>query len=144
MGLVRGDNAIVYVDEGGSTDQKVIGCFRSATLSFDSEMLETSITGQGSSATFIPAKQSFSISLEGLLYIDKEGLKYTTFNFLQAQQNETLLSVEFVYTDEQGNFMSIAGNGYVENDSITNSFDNVATFSVNIRGTGSLNIQTGS
>ena len=144
MGLVNGKDAIVYIDEGGSTEQKIIGCFRSATLTMESEMMETSITGQGNSATFVPAKQSFSVSLEGLLFIDKEGLKYTTYNFIDAQQNERLLTVEFSYEDTSGNFLSVSGSGYIKSNGITNSFDNNATFTVEIQGTGSLTVSTGS
>ncbi len=142
--IVKGADVVVYFYDIGLAQYITYGCARSCSVNISTEFLETSIIGQSNSRTFLPTAYTFNGSIEGLTNLEKEANPLTIANLMDKQINNTLLSMQFVHEDNDGNFLTLQADFYIESSSITSSFDNVSTFTVGFKGTGQLTIIEGS
>jgi predicted secreted protein len=143
MGKVSGSDVVLFINVAAV--DVPLACARSITFDIANELIETSITGNGSYRTYIPGALEWSGSIEGLVFIykdviDKVGLGQI-YDFITTKQAITLTWYE---QDIEGvTFLQKTGTGYIESVNETSSFDNMVTFTCNFRGTGSITITYG-
>lgn len=135
MARVRGKNVIVLFNDNG--DWKHYACGRSCTLDVETEMIETSIKGQGAFKTNIPVVHSFSGTIDGLVNIEKANT-LSIADLQNKQLTKTMLQVRFQSTDDEGHVFSNSGNFYISKSSYTGTHNDMATFSISLIGTGVL------
>lgn len=136
MAIVNGKNVAVLFYDSNVDAWIPYACARSGTLSVETEMIETSVTGSGKWRTFEPKCNTFNGTLEGLCNLG--GVNKLNLPDLRAKQinHEKLLirwqrvSGSDVYTDEFECYITATND--------THSFDNIVTFDVAIQGTGEL------
>jgi len=133
MSLVKGENYIFYVYDGGTW--KPYACARSGNLSVDTDIVETSITGSGNWRTFEAAVNSFGGSFEGIISLNESTM--ITLPELQALQfAKTKIYCRFTQTSEAGDIYRKEFYAIITNSTDTGSFDGVATFNISFKGTG--------
>lgn len=138
MGKVNGKDVLVSIYDAGLNEYVTIACARSIQFDETRDLIETSITGAGSWRTFTPGAKSFSGSIEGLVFIQKEvtdkfhlGAIYDLFD--SGAQAE----IKIYETDEDGvNFLQKGFFCFIESINESSSFDNINTFSLTFKGTG--------
>lgn len=113
------------------------GCARSVNLNLTTEFIETSVSGTGTFATFLPTKNSFVGSLEGLTSLEIPNM-LSLPDLRTKQIAQELLSMEYELTDEAGNTYSESADFYISSSSFDGSFDDMSHFSVELQGTGIL------
>lgn len=118
--------------------RKTYGCALSATLNLVTEFIETSVSGTGNFATFLPTKNSFTGTLEALTS-NEEPSMLTLADLRLKQINQDLLSMAYVLTDDGGNVYTEEASFYISNSSFDGSFNDMSHYSVELRGTGLLN-----
>jgi predicted secreted protein len=138
MGLVRGNDVILYLPY---VPERPMACARSITFNTENELIETSIKGSGRYRTYLPGALSYSGTIEGLVFlvkdddlsIDKVGL----IQFQDLLDNDVPFHFSYFMTDGNIEYRR-DGLFYIESINETSSFDNMATFTVNFKGTGPL------
>lgn len=109
-------------------------CSRALSLNTTTEFIETSTKGTGLWETSKPTKNSWGANSDGVTALGGTDLTLPDLRALQLAQTMILLRWQrtaqdnTVYTDE--------GYAYISAVSDTGSFDNVATFSIEFKGTG--------
>jgi len=134
MELVLGKNIAVYTWVSGAW--KLFACARSASLNVSTSMLETTGVGSGKYASFLPQKNSFTGTIEGLINLDNTNLRLSDFRDLQL--NGVKLLMRFERTGTLNNVYTSEGYFYITNSSDTGSYADISTFSIDLQGTGSL------
>lgn len=135
MVFVNGKDVIVYTYFNGAW--RMYGCGRSCTLSIATSTIETSTTGSGIWATFKPQKNSFSGSIDGIVNLEP-GEMITIADLQNLQITLQPLLMRFSMVDALGNDYICEGTFYITNSSITGSVNDVATFSIELIGSGEL------
>jgi hypothetical protein len=97
---VKGDNVVVYIFDGGLWKPYV--CATSAELNVNTEFIETSVSGAGLWATYTPTKNSFTITLSGVVSLNETG-SLGLPDLRQKQIAQETLLMRFQRTDESGN-----------------------------------------
>lgn len=135
MGKVKGEDVILSIDVAHVL--KPIGCARSVQFDISREMIETSVSGSGVFRTYTPGALSYSGSIEGLVFIQKD---IDTYYDLGHMYDDIISGTEvyltFYETDSEGHFLKKECTVYIESISEVASFDNIATFTANFIGTG--------
>lgn len=132
---VRGINVVIFIDVEGT--DTLYACARSATLNLTTDFIETSGSGSGTFATFLPTKNSFTGTLEGVVSLEEPSM-LTLADLKSRQINQQVLSMKFQRTDDGGNLYTSQADFYIANSSDTGSFNDMDTFSIDLRGTGPL------
>lgn len=132
---VKGINVVVFIDDEGT--DKLYACALSASLNLTTEFIETSVSGTGTFATFLPTKNSFTGTLEGLTSLEEGGM-LSIADLRQRQIAQELLSMKFQCTDEGGNIFTEEGSFYISSSSYSGSHDDMSHFSIELIGTGLL------
>ena len=132
---INGINCLVQFYENGQW--WIYGCARSASLQVNVETIETSVSGSGIWATYLPTKNTWSGTLEGLM-TTTDNSALTIADLLSRCINHNEMRVNFQYQDALHNTISVQGYCYFTGVTQQASFDNVATFNINLIGTGSL------
>lgn len=132
---VQGQNVILLIDDSGTW--KPLACARTATINFTTDFIETSVSGSGLFASFLPTKNSFTISMDGVVSIAESG-KLSIADLRALQFSQTLLSIKFQRTDDGGNTYTEECSGFISSSTDTGSYDGIDTFSLEIKGTGAV------
>ena len=136
---VAGKNVVVFIKVG---DEWVLyACATSATLNVTTEVLETSVSGNGKFASFIPTKNSFTGTLEGVTSLE-ESPKLSLYDLRQRQLAQELLRMKYQRTDSAGNLYTDEASFYIISSSDVGSFDDMNNFSIEMQGTGILEQST--
>lgn len=132
---VQGKNFVLYVYDGGVW----IGYACSLSMSYEitTEFIETSVSGTGKNATFLPTKNSFTASADGIVGLNIIGM-LTYPDLQQRQLAHQLLLCRFEETDDAGNVYTKEGSMYISNSTETGSYDGMDNFSIQLRGTGEI------
>lgn len=134
MSLVRGENVVFEFYDGG--EWKPYACARACTLSTTTELIETTVTGAGKYKHFTPTVNSFTGNCDGIVSLGNSGM-LTLYNLRQMQLAHVLQRVRFTRTAENGvDVYTDSVDFYITNCTDTSSFDNVASFTVEMQGTG--------
>lgn len=134
---VQGKNVLVYIDDGGT--DKLYACALSASLNLETEFIETSVSGTGTFATFLPTKNSFTGSLDGVTSLEESGM-LSLADLRQRQIAQTPLSMRFELTNGNGDTYTEEATFYISSSSYDGSFDSMSHFSIELRGTGILSV----
>ncbi len=134
MATVNGKNVIVRIYDNG---WKLYACARSCSLTVSTSTVETSVTGSGVWASFEPQKHSWSVTLEGVVNLDHDS-NLTLYDLRVKQIAMEKLQVQYERTDEDGNVYYDNGIGIIVNSSDEGAVDNVASFTIELQGTGAL------
>jgi len=131
MAKVRGIDCIL----GLTDDNFPVLCARSITFDIQRDSIETSVKGNGYFRSYVAGAASFTGSVEGFLVIDPT-TDFTipeVYNILYAG-----VPIELRYYEEStdGYWFQKTCYALVESINQTSSFDNIATFTVNFKGTG--------
>ena len=133
--IVPGENWIGYAYDGGTW--KPIVCARSGNISIDTELLETTVTGSGNYRTFEPSVHTFGASLDGVCALGVAGsLGIADLQALQLAKTKVLW--RFTQESVGGDTYIKEAYFYITNSTDTGSFDGIATFSLSLKGTGSI------
>lgn len=137
MGVVRGENVVLYLYQDGVF--KPGACGRSCTLDVQTEFVETTVSGSGIWASFKPTKNSFSGSFEGVVFLDEPGM-LTLPQIRQLQVSQTAILMRFERTDEAStpNVYADEGIVYIKATSDTGTYNDVNTYSLELIGSGAL------
>lgn len=132
-----GTNVQVYIDVSGTLT--LYGCALTVTLDLVTEFIETSVTGTGRFATFLPTKNSFTGTLDGLTSLENPLI--LSLPDLRARQiAQELLSMSFVSINGDGDTYTESADFYISSSSFTGSFNDMSHFSVSLQGTGVLSV----
>lgn len=135
MGLVRGEDVMIFLPY---TPEKPIACARSITFTTENELIETSITGSGRFRTYYPGAMSYTGSIEGLIFLCEDTDPRSGLIQMQDfMDNYAPFHFSYFMTDGTIEYRR-DGLFYIESITETSSFDNVATFTINFRGTEGL------
>jgi predicted secreted protein len=137
MAVVRGKDVAFYIYDSGAF--KLYACGRSCTITLSTSVIETSVTGTGTFATFIGQKHSWTASIEGVVNLD-EGNQLTLSDLRALQIALTELYIRYERVD--GNGYTDEGYAIITSSSDSGEENNVATFSIELQGTGALTIHT--
>lgn len=138
MGLVNGKDVILTILGPSMDDYEVIGCARSVTFDISTEFIETSISGNGKFKTFVPSMKECKGTIEGLTFIQKEITDKVDIGALyDLIKAGTQFGVRYYETDISNTFfLQKQLSCYIESITETASFDNMTTFSMNIKING--------
>jgi hypothetical protein len=136
---VRGINAVAYIFDGGVW--KLYVCATNIELSVNTEFIETSVSGSGLWATYAPTKNSFTLSLSGVVDLDETGT-LSLPDLRQKQITQETLLLRFQRTDDSGNvYTGVYAdelNFFITNSTDAGPFDGMNTFTITGQGTGAL------
>lgn len=132
---VTGDNVILY--EYVSGDWVPYACAQNISVNFTTDFIETSVSGSGNWATFLPTKISWTASIDGIVSLEEAG-KLSIVDLRTKQFEQTQIQIKFERTDDDGNIYANVGYAYISNSSDTGSFNGMDTFSVEFRGSGNV------
>lgn len=143
MAKVKGEDVVISINVDDILTP--IACARSITFDIQNDLIETSITGNGNYRSFTSGALDWSGTIEGLVYINKENTTYNglgqLYDFITAG---TQITITYYEVDELGTtFLKKEGNAFIQSINETSSFDNMLTFTVNIKGNGQINITYG-
>lgn len=136
---VTGKNVIVLIKEG--VDWVLYACATSVTLNVNTDVIETSVSGNGYFATFLPTKNSFTGTLEGVTSLE-DGNKLSLPDLRQKQLSHELLRIIFQRDDGDGNLYTDEASFYITSSSDVGSFDDMNLFTIEMQGTGVLTQHT--
>jgi predicted secreted protein len=143
MGKVRGEDVVIKFDI--AHNYPILGCARTITFDLQQDMIETSVKGTGRFRTYVPGAMSWSGTIEGLTFINQNySENYGLSQFYDDLINKVQVTIIWYQLDEFGTtFLQKIGYGYIESINETSSFDNMATFTANFKGSGPITITTG-
>lgn len=136
MSLVKGESVVVAEYDALLDIWILWGCAKSAEFSTATELIETSVSGSGNSATFLPAKRSASGSMEGLTNLNGVGI--ISLPDLRARQLDgdlIHLRIQRTNVDASGIY-SDTFDCYIDNVTDTGALDGMNTFSVTFKVSG--------
>ena len=132
---ILGEYCSIEVYRDGSW--KTILCARSISLVTTTEFIDTTVTGGGKNKHFTPTVNSFTGNIEGITTLTDDSAYLTLYNLRQLQNGHEMLRVRYLRTEKSNTLAyNTACDCFISSITDTMSFDNVATFSVDIIGTG--------
>ena len=137
--LVKGKNVTVFKFDDSIDVWVPYACARACTFSLDTDTIETSITGSGKFKTLLPRSNSFNGSLDGVTQLMKEN-HLSIADLMALQLAHTIMLMRFEDISDDGDVFTKEAMFFITNCTQTASFDNVATFSVALQGTGPLTL----
>ena len=136
MSLVKGENVLLEFYNDG--DWKAYACARSCTLTTVTELIETTVTGAGKYKHFTPTVNSFTGNCDGVVSLGSVTM-LTLYSLRQMQLNHVMQRARFTRTAEDGTNVYVdTVDFYITNIQDTSPFDNIATFTIEMQGTGVL------
>lgn len=130
--MVLGKDVTVRIYNAG---WKLYACASSCALSVSTSTVETSTTGSGAWATFMAQKHSWSGTLDGMVNLDEN---ITLFDLRALQIAMTPIQIQFERIDQSGASYTDTGTAIIVSSSDTGQMGDVATFSIELQGTGAL------
>lgn len=136
--LVKGKDFNLFIQDAG--EWKLIYCSQSCSLSINTEILPTTTKGDGAFARFIPQRLSWSVSASGVIKFD------TPFNAVSLDNLQLSLAVVRVLMeldDKDESVVSYQGDAIITSNEKTGDYDAISTWSVDLQGSGPLQITGG-
>jgi predicted secreted protein len=131
IGTVEGNIIGIYVDD------VLIACATSATLDLTTALTDSTCKDNNGAEQVLPGQKSWSMALDGMLAFDAT---YGWVDLVTAWDDSTLLTVK--WGDEEVGDESYTGSAYIDSLSASAPLNEVTTYNVNFRGTGTLLIAT--
>ena len=134
---VLGKNVVVFIQVG--SDWVLYACATSATLNVVTDMIETSVSGNGRFKSFLPTANSFTGTLEGVTSFETDG-KLSLQDLRERQLSQELLMMKYQRSDALGNLYTDQASFYITSSSDVGSFNDMNNFTVEMQGTGILSL----
>ena len=116
---------------------KIGGCARGITLNVNTSLIETTTTGSGSFATFIPEKHTYTGNFDGLTVFNlPSGVSLQDLR--SNQLGKQLMRTRFFRTGIIGSVYYDELQFYIIGTSDTSDFGAMNTFNASLQGTGQL------
>ena len=143
MAKVRGEDVVLTMSNGSNFVP--IGCARTLTYDINQDLIETSITGNGKFRTYSPGAVSWSASVEGFTYLERSNIQRMGIGELidKLQYGEIFTLIWYEFDVDRHFYSRRTGQVLVESINETASFDNMSVFTINFKGTGSINNEYG-
>ena len=106
-------------------------------LDVSTATIETSVSGSGAWATFLPTKHSWTGSMDGVVTLSEVN-KLSLADLRSRQYARTLLLLRFQRTATDGTVYTEQGNAYITDSSDTGAYGGVNSFTIQLQGTGPL------
>lgn len=133
--VVNGSDVVVtFFDDG---QWKHYGCGLNVELRVDTSMIETSTTGSGDYATFVPQKHTATATISGLVNLFDASL-LTLADLRSKQLTKTLLNVRYTRTDGNGHEYLDAFDAYISSSSDNGQLNTAASFTIELQVTGAI------
>jgi len=132
---VLGKNVIIYIQDGSVW--RLYACATSCSISVSTSTVETSTTGSGAWVTIAAQKHSWIATLEGVVNFDTQAV-FNLYDLRLRQIAMTPLLIRYERTDDAGNNYTDQGTAFIVSSSDTGRMDDVATFSIELQGSGEL------
>lgn len=132
---VLGKNVVLFIQVASVWTPYV--CALEATINFSTDFIETSVSGTGLWSTHRPTKNSFTVSISGIVSILSPG-SLTLKDLRALQFAQTVFLMRFTREDVEGNGYMEQGSAFITSSSDTGSFDGMNTFSIDMQGTGAI------
>lgn len=133
--LVPGKDWVFYALDGGIW--KTYVCGRSGSISAHTDTVETTGPGSGDWKDFEATVHSFTANIDGVIALNVSGS--LTLADLQALQfSKTRILCRFTQTSLSHDTYTKEAYFYIVDSTDTGSFDGVATFSIQLQGTGAI------
>lgn len=136
---VLGKNVVVFIQVG--SDWVLYACATSATLNVITDMIETSVSGNGRFKSFLPTANSFTGTLEGVTSFETDG-KLSLQDLRERQLSQELLMMKYQRSDLAGNLYTDQASFYITSSSDVGSFNDMNNFTVEMQGTGILSLNS--
>jgi len=130
-GTVQGNKVGIYVDD------TLIACATSATLDLTTNLVDSTCKDNNGQEQVSPGQKSWSMGLDGNLAFDSS---YGWSDLVAAWESATLLTVKWG-TDETGD-ENYSGSAYIDSLNASAPLNEITTYTVNFRGTGTLTVGT--
>lgn len=131
--MTKGENVVLFIYDGGIW--KGYACARNITFSAATDLIETSSSGTGKYATFLPTKNSFGATIDGIVSFSV--LDHLTYpDLVQRELSHTLLLLRFQHTDDSTEVYTAECNMYITNSSDTAGYSDMNFFTIELKGTG--------
>ena len=137
--IVVGKNVIVFKFDASLSAWVPYACARSCTFTLETSSLETSITDAGTFRTYIPQSHTFTADMEGLTQLKKAN-HLSIADLMKLQIDMEIMLMRFQDESNNGDVFIKEAMFFIKQSTQTSSFDNVATFSVSLQGTGALTL----
>ena len=135
MSLVKGDSVILFIYDGGMW--KPVVCGTSCSFQTNAEDIETSITGSGVWRTYEYVALTWTCSFEGVILLD--GVNQLSVQDLRSYQySRQKVLLRFQREDQDSNVYTDEGYALITQIGDTGAVDSMATFTVDLKGTGPL------
>lgn len=135
MAVILGINVVLRIYDNGGW--RMYACARSLTLNVQTDFIDTSVVGAGKFKSILPTINSFTGTADGVVNLNSDSM-LTLPDLRQKQLSHTKILVNFERTDILGNVYTDQAYFYISNSTDTGSFDGIATFSIELQGTGAL------
>jgi predicted secreted protein len=130
-GTVEGNVIGIYVDD------VLIACATSASIDLTTALTDSTCKDNNGAEQVLPGQKSWSMGLDGMLAFDAT---YGWPDLVAAWDASTLLTVK--WGSEEVGDESYEGSAYIDSLSASAPLNEVTTYNVNFRGTGTLTITT--
>jgi hypothetical protein len=137
--IVKGENVTVFKYDSSVLGWIPYACARSCSFTIETDTIETSIKGSGKYRTFVPRSNASTGSLEGLTQLGAAN-NLSIADLITLQLSHEILLMRWEDVADNGQIFTKQLEMFITNTTQTASFDNVATFSVSLQGTGSIEL----
>lgn len=135
MSLVQGKNVVVYIFD--DMVLKPYLCATDCSLNVVTESIETSVSGNGLFASYLPTKNSFTGSIGGLVSLNEDG--FLTIADLRGKQIvQEIFVMQFERTAEDGTIYTSQASFFITNSQDGANFNGVNSFNITLQGTGAI------
>lgn len=136
MSPVKGKDVVIEILDG--SDWKLYACGVSCSLNITTDVIEISTKGSGTFADFLPTKNSFTGSIEGVVNLDAPGM-LTLADLRKRQIQHTKFKMKYIRETVDGNTTYYdEAFFYITSSTDTGAVGDFNTFSIELRGTGSI------
>lgn len=113
-------------------------CTRNATLSITRDFFELAPRTNGVFREYLPNRQSFSVSGNGLIKLAQSNMQPFTFfdGFIEGTDSEFIGYLDII--DQQGNYKVYKFNCIIQDLAIESTIGNYASYSFTLQGSGPL------
>ena len=137
MAIIQG-NELVLAINATEGSEAVFAHASNATLSVTNALIDATTKSSNSWEEMITGRKSFTLSADGLTDLDDVSNETSTqqFSALAIAGSKVFFTFQRAATSTTGDLTGWSGEAYIESFEITAPSDDVATYSVSLKGTG--------
>lgn len=137
MSVVTGKDFVGYIYRNSDGAWLPYICATDISLQTNTDVIETSVAGNGLFASYLPTKNSFSGSISGNTALN-DGDQLTLADLRTKQLAGEIFLMRFFRTAQDGSIYVDVGSFFITNCSDSGNFNGVSSFNITLQGTGPL------